>query len=143
MGRTAGAAMTRRFGQSPRRPTQFVVSSRSDWRRLISLARQCAADARGDSSDDEAELRLMTLRRQTGTASWKVLDRDAGACVADCGVAFLRISGAFTRPSAEGETRTALAPILDATAAFLDDQLHALATDDFNRAHAGRPEVWG
>lgn len=115
------------------------VTTRADWRDLLSLARRCAGDARAQADDPDAELRLMTLRRKTGTASWKVLERDGGATVADCSVAFLRISGAFTRPATAGETRTALAPILDATALFLDDQLHALAAAEFQRAHQGRP----
>lgn len=126
-----------------RAPPTGTVSSRADWRDLLTLARRCAADARDRVNDSEAELRLMTLRRKAGGASSSVLDRDGGATMADTGRALLNLCGAMARPTTPGEARMALAPAVDATAAVLDDQLHALNTDEFKRAHAGRPEVWG
>jgi hypothetical protein len=123
-----------------RRPRGAVttVSSRAEWRGLIELARRCAVDAREEVNDDAAGQRLLTLRRQTLGASSDVLERDAGAAVADCGRAFLRVCGAFARHGTPGETRAALAPVVDAAAAFIDDRLHAMAAADFHRAHDGR-----
>jgi hypothetical protein len=116
-----------------------TVSSRADWRDLLNLARKCAADAREEVNDPDAELRLMTLRRKASGAATAMLDRDAGATVADTGRAFLSLCGALARPTTPGVTRVALAPAVDATAAFLDDQLHELAAAEFQRAHVGRP----
>jgi len=132
-----------------RRAAVAAVYSRADWRALISLARQCAADATGlkpssgTAGPDAAHLRLMTLCRQADHASVVVLDRDAGATIADTGRAFLKVAAAFARPSTPAVTRQGLAPVIQALAAFLDDQLHELNTNEFQRAHAGRPEVWG
>jgi hypothetical protein len=120
-----------------------LVSSRADWRGLIALVRQCATDARDDVAHAEAELRLMTLGRRSNRASTVVLDKDAGATIADTARAFLKLLGVFTRPSMPSTTRAAMAPVVDAVAVFLDDQLHELASSDFQRAHEGRPEVWG
>ena len=126
-----------------RKPGAAIVSSRADWRSLIALAAQCAADAADEALNGDAELRLMTLSKRAGSASSAVLDRDAGATVADTARAFLRLVGAFSRPSTPAVTRRALAPTVGAAATFLDDQLHQLNADEFERAHAGRPEVWG
>lgn len=120
-----------------------LVSTRADWRGLIALVRQCAADARDGAAHADAELRLMTLGRRSGRASTTVLDRDAGATIADTARAFLKLLGVFTRPSMPSVTRVAMAPVVDAVAVFLDDQLHELASHEFQRAHEGRPEVWG
>lgn len=134
--------MTGRWGQARRRAPSAMVATRADWRALISLARTCVVDAEADQISADAELRLMALSRRVGGASSSVLDREAGATVADTGRAFLKLTGAFARPATPATTRRALAPVVDAAAVFLDDQLHALNTADFQRAHAGRPEVW-
>lgn len=140
--------MTRAWGKSGRNPgrrgpSTAVVSSRTEWRRLIALARQCAADAREQARGDDAQLRLMALCRRSGSASVAVLDRDAGAAVADCARAFLKVAAALSRASTPAVTREGLAPVVEASAEFLDDQLHALNAAEFQRAHEGRPEVWG
>lgn len=132
-----------RRGRRERKPGAAIVSSRADWRNLIGLAAQCVADASEDVLNSDAELRLMTLSKRAGSASSAVLDRDAGATVADTARAFLRLAAAFSRPSTPAVTRRALAPTVGAAATFLDDQLHQLNADEFERAHAGRPEVWG
>lgn len=136
--------MTERWRQGRRKGgVVATVSSRADWRGLIALARQCAADAADGTNTADAELRLMTLNRRAGGASSAVLDRDAGATIADTGRAFLKVLGAFARPATPSVTRRALAPVIDATAVFLDDQLHELNASEFQRAHEGRPEVYG
>lgn len=126
-----------------RRTTQTAITSRADWRELLKLARTCARDAGEDAPDSNAQLRLMALANQTARASTKQLEREAGATVADTARGFLRFAGAFARATTPARTRQTLAPVVEASAACMDDQLHALATDEFNRAHAGRPEVWG
>ena len=88
-------------------------------------------------------MRLCALRQRASGATAEVLEREAGASVADTARAFLKVVGAFTRETTPGGVRCALAPVVEAAAVFLDDQLHDLSTADFQRAHAGRPEVWG
>lgn len=124
---------------------EAIVSSRADWRGLIALAVECVADAEAvePGLGSDAELRLMGLFRRASSASSAVLDRDAGASVADVGRAFLRLSAAFARRETPGPMRAALIPTVSAAAAFLDDQLHQLNADEFQRAHHGRPEVFG
>lgn len=126
-----------------RRPVEpAMVSTRSDWRGLIKLARDCASDAANATEDADAALRLMTLTRRCNRASTTLLDRDAGATVADTARAFLKLLDVFTRLSTASANRVALAPLVDGVAAFLDDLLHELASNEFQRAHEGRPEVW-
>ena len=72
-----------------------------------------------------------------------MLERDAGASVADVGRAFLRLTIAFARRETPGPMRRALIPAVSAAASFLDDQLHQLNATEFERAHHGRPEVYG
>jgi hypothetical protein len=102
------------------RPAAPAVTSRADWRGLIVLARQCAVDAVSD-----------------------LLDREAGFTTAETARALVRLARAFAGLATSGETRREMAPALTAVAALLDDQLHALSAREFQRAHAGRPEVWG
>lgn len=136
--------MTGRWrGRQQRRGTTDVVSSRHDWRELIALAQRCAADARDGAAGADVELRLMTLARRSGSASVALLDKDAGATVADTSRAFLKLLTVFTRATTASVTRQAMAPVVEATAGFLDDQLHERAALEFQRAHEGRPEVWG
>lgn len=123
-------------------PAAATVESRADWRGLIAQARECAKDAAEQLAGGDAELRLMTLGRRARHASAAVLDRDAGMTMAETGRAFLKLVGAFSHISTPPETRRAMAPTLDQVAKFLDDQLHELNAAEFQRAHAGRPEVW-
>lgn len=132
-------------GRKPGR-TEAIVSSRADWRGLIALAVECVADAEAVEAGglgSDAELRLMSLFRRASPASSAVLDRDAGASVADVGRAFLRLLAAFARRETPAAMRLAMIPTVAATAAFLDDQLHQLNAAEFERAHHGRPEVYG
>lgn len=126
-----------------REPLAAPVESRADWRGLIAQARECAKDAADGASGGDAELRLMTLGRRARHASASVLDRDAGMTMAETARAFLKLIGAFAHMATPSTTRRAMAPTLDAVAKFLDDQLHELNASEFQRAHAGRPEVWG
>ena len=135
--------MNRNWRREGRKPAAAIVSSRADWRGLIALAQQCVADAGEDMAGGDAELRLMALGHRAKSAATAVLDRDAGATVADTAKAFLRLLAAFCRRETSGPTRRALAPTVGAAATFLDDQLHQLNTDEFQRAHHGRPEVYG
>ena len=136
--------MTLRYGRgSSRSRKPAEVRSRAEWRGLAALARRCAADAVDEVNDTDAQLRLMALGRQSASATATVLERDAGATVADVARAFNKMIVAFARPATGPALRQALAPLIEASGAFLDDQLHVLNTDDFNRAHAGRPEVCG
>lgn len=148
--------MSARWDKARRRPDrtsgrkagsgEAIVSTRAHWRGLIDLAEACVVDA--ETAEDgglgsEAELRLMSLFRRASSASSAVLDRDAGASVADVGRAFLRLLAAFARRETPGPMRQALIPTVSAAAAFLDDQLHQLNAAEFERAHHGRPEVYG
>lgn len=148
--------MSARWDKARRRPDRVagrkagsgeaIVSSRADWRALIALAVECVADAGSAESGglgSDAELRLMSLSRRAGSASSAVLDRDAGASVADVGRAFLRLLAAFARRETPAAMREALIPTVAAAAGFLDDQLHQLNAAEFERAHHGRPEVYG
>lgn len=134
--------MTKRWSREKRTEPGRAVSSRADWRTFVAQARECAKDAAGQISGGEAELRLMTLGRRARHASAAVLDRDAGMTMAETGRAFLKLVGAFAHLATPPETRRAMAPTVEAVGVFLDDQLHELNTAEFQRAHAGRPEVW-
>ncbi|RZJ19104.1 MAG: hypothetical protein EON91_02605 [Brevundimonas sp.] len=124
------------------KPTRSAATtSRADWRGLVLLAGQCVSDLEIAASGHEVEFRLMTLARRTQSASTGALDREAGSTVADAAKAFALAAGAFARQAAEG--RRQLAPSVTALGAFLDDELHRLAQRDFQRAHQGRPEVYG
>lgn len=149
---TAGRRSAGDWRAAARKPGrgESVVSSRADWRGLIALAVDCVADADaaldsepGRAMGSEAELRLMSLLRRATSASSAVLDRDAGAAVADVGRAFLRLTVAFARRETPAPMRQALIPAVTAAATFLDDQLHQLNAAEFERAHHGRPEVYG
>lgn len=147
--------MSARWDKARRRPDRVsgrkvgageaIVASRADWRGLVALAVECVGDANASECGlgSEAELRLMSLYRRASSASSAVLDRDAGASVADVGRAFLRLVAAFARRETPAPMRQSLIPTVAATAAFLDDQLHQMNAADFERAHHGRPEVYG
>lgn len=125
------------------RPAVPAVTSRADWRGLIGLARQCAADATSEAPDGDADLRLLSLGPRAGRASFTLLDREAGFTTAETARALVRLARAFGGLATPLETRREMAPALTAVASLLDDQLHALSAREFQRAHAGRPEVWG
>ena len=135
--------MTKRWSREKRIEPGMAVASRADWRTFIAQARECGRDAAEQVSDGPAELRLMALGRRARHASAAVLDRDAGMTMAETGRAFLKLVGAFAHMATPPETRRAMVPTVEAVAGFLDDQLHALNATEFQRAHAGRPEVWG
>lgn len=118
--------------------------TRAEWRALVALARRCVTDVREAETGTDAEFRRMSLVRQSAAgATSTVLDREAGATLGAAGRAFLTTCEVFARAQTPGALREALAPVVEAHAVFLDDQLHALNAEDFRRAHAGRPEVMG
>lgn len=122
------------------------VRSRADWRGLVALARTCAAEAQDDSDDGssgEAALRLATLANRVNAASTEVFAREAGATTTDAARAFVLTAKAFARRETPGEVRRRLAASVADLSTFLDQQLTWLADRDFQRAHVGRPEVWG
>ena len=126
-----------------------AVRTRSDWRGLVDLAQACVADGEGADGDDPdgyailsaRERRRMDLARRCGHATTETLEREAGAVTGDVARALVRIGRAWSRAETPGETRAELTPLLKSVAGFLDARLHRMATTDFQRAHAGRPEV--
>lgn len=132
-------------GASARKPGG--VRSRADWRGLVELARACADDARDEADDGgreaDAELRLATLGNRVNGASTEVFAREAGAATTDAARAFVLTAKAFARRETPGEVRRRLADSVADLSTFLDQQLTWLADRDFQRAHVGRPEVWG
>lgn len=133
-----------RFASRPGRgPAHRKVAGRSEWRGLLALAETCVADSEVDPLPPDACLRLASLANKANAASSTLFEREAGAASADVARAFLRLAKAFSRRETPEAVRRAMSPVVGASAAFLSDRLHALATDDFQRAHVGRPEVWG
>lgn len=131
-------------GATARKPAG--VRSRADWRGLVELARTCAAEAQdegGDGSEGDAALRLATLGNRVNAASTEVFAREAGAATTDAARAFVLTTKAFARRETPGEVRRRLAASVADLSMFLDQQLTWLADRDFQRAHEGRPEVWG
>ena len=134
-----------------RRPRPAIpgVRTRGDWRGLVDLALTCVADAEraermGEPGGEifmSENLRRMDLARRCGHATTEVLEREGGAAAGDVGRALIRLGRAWSRIETPGETRAELTPLLKGVAAWLDARLHGLATTDFQRAHAGRPEV--
>lgn len=131
------------------RTPSSTLKSRSDWRALIDLARACVGDCeRADDlavgtfgTFDAANVRRMSLLRGCSIAQTDQLEREGGAVTGDLARAFVRIGRAWARPETSGKTRAGITPLLKASADWMDERLHAMATDDFQRAHAGRPEV--
>lgn len=121
-----------------------AVESAAEWHAVLSLAQSCADDAdRGATDCDEASVRRATLSNRMNTASTGLFDRRAGAAIADVAKAFVRVARAFARRETPDALRREMAPMVADGAAFLDLQLHKMATADFERAHHGRPEVYG
>lgn len=135
--------MTRR--PWPKREARPVatVASRADWHTFLSLAKACVEDADREAADSDATLRLMTLSNRANGASSMLFAREAGAATADMAKAFVSIARAFSRRDTPGVTRRALGPVVATSAEFLDQSLHRLTTEEFQRAHQGRPEVYG
>lgn len=131
------------------RPPMPSVRTRADWRGLVDLALNCVADAERAEAHGEPggeifmsdNLRRMDLARRCGHATTEVLEREGGAVTGDVARALIRLGRAWSRPETPGETRAELTPLMKGVAMWLDARLHGLATTDFQRAHAGRPEV--
>lgn len=133
--------MTRPWGTRNRKPPP-LVASRAEWRGLTALARSCATQAlTGAVPADDGP--LLTLGARASRADFGVLDREAGFATGETARALTRLTSAFAGVSTPAAVRQAMAPALSAVAELLDDQLHALNAAEFQRAHEGRPEVWG
>ena len=125
-----------------RRPYRVAkVSSRSDWMQLLKLASDCADDARGRGTEPHPDLRLATLGNRVNGASTSCFT-PLGAASVDVASGFVKIAQAFARPATPASLRAQMATCVTGVSAFLDAQLHQLATDEFQRAHRGRPEVY-
>jgi len=121
-----------------------AVESAAEWHAVLALAQSCADDAdRGAVETEDASVRRATLSNRMNTASTGLFDRRAGAAIADVAKAFVRVARAFARRETPDALRREMAPMVADGAAFLDLQLHKMATADFERAHHGRPEVYG
>lgn len=134
--------MTERWAGRRARQRRVAVETRADWRGLIELARHCIRDLDGEP-DFAGETRLLDLSRRAKAASVDMWGRDAGATATEVARAFLILLVGFGRWTSPKASREALAPLIEASAGWLEDRMHELATDEFKRAHAGRPEVWG
>lgn len=132
-----------RSEQVRRAAPKFGVRSRADWRGLLELAGKCAADADRSDGGEEAMRRRAELANRINVAKPDLFEREAGAATADVAKGFIRITRAFARRETVEALRRDMAAMVSDGAAFLDQRLTQLATDDFNRAHVGRPEVWG
>jgi len=120
------------------------VVSRADWHKLLELATTVAGDAdRGAMEGPDPELRLATLSNRINVASTAVFAKTAGAATDDAARGFVRITRAFARRETPPNLRREMAAMVLDGAAFLETQLHRMATEEFERAHRGRPEVYG
>lgn len=140
MNRSVYSDRARRAGRKP-----SAVSTRADWRGLVELAGACAQDAETDIYElgDEAAMRLHRLRALCRDAQTGVFNTEAGWAAYQTANGALEILRAFARHETPGATRVSLAPAVKVVSAWLGDVLHDMATADFERAHRGRPEVWG
>lgn len=112
------------------------------WRTVLALASRCAREVVDTAGPPLDELTRATLARQLRTVKAEAF-KPAGASSEDAASAFLTVTRAFARPETPAAVRRRLAPLVRDAAGFLDDALHELAAQAFERAHAGRPEVWG
>lgn len=133
--------MSRPWRAANRKPAP-LVASRAEWRGLATLARSCASQALAGEVPADAGP-LLTLGARASRADFGVLDREAGFATGETARALTRLTSAFAGVNTSAATRAAIAPALTAVAELLDDQLHALNAAEFQRAHEGRPEVWG
>ena len=124
------------------RPTA-TVSTRAEWHSFLALSKACVEDAAREAQDSDAVLRLMTLGNRANGASSGLFARETGAATAETAKAFIGMARAFARRETPSVMRQALGPVIAAAAEFLDQALHRLTTEEFQRAHQGRPEVWG
>ncbi|WP_292052118.1 hypothetical protein, partial [Brevundimonas sp. UBA5866] len=116
---------------------------RGEWRTLLALALRCAEDAEKAIVGEEAFLRRATLANRINGASATVFEREVGAAAADVAAGFIRTVQAFARSTTTPALRVELAGLVRQSAGFLDQRLTDKAREDFQRAHQGRPEVWG
>lgn len=131
-------------GRGRRARAVKAVETSAEWHAVLALALTCADDAdRGAMDCVDAEARRATLSNRMNTASTGLFDRRAGAAIADVAKAWVRIARAFARRETPQSLRRDMAAMVADGATFLDLQLHRLATADFERAHHGRPEVYG
>lgn len=135
--------MTGRRDSRVRRAPAQGVRSRAEWRDLLTLATRCAEDVRQGEAGSDAVVRRAHLANRINAASPVVFVREAGVATADVAEAFIRITKAFARRETAEPMRAEMTAMVSDTAAFLDQRLTQLAVDEFQRAHAGRPEVWG
>ena len=134
---------SRAKGGGPRRERAKGVETAGDWLAMLALAQSCVEDAKGEAEGADADLRRANLANRINAASTGLFDRRAGAATSDAARAFVRVTRAFARRETPDLLRREMAPMVADGATFLDLQLHRLATADFERAHAGRPEVYG
>ena len=129
--------------QRARRAPSPGVRSRAEWRELLTLATKCAEDARQGDAGSDAVVRRAHLANRINGASAVVFVREAGAATGDVAEAFIRITKAFARRETAEPMRAEMTSMVSDTANFLDQRLTQLAVGEFQRAHAGRPEVMG
>lgn len=129
--------------QGRRAPPKPGVRTRPEWRELLALATRCAEDTRQGDAGSDAMVRRAHLANRVNAASTVVFVREAGVATTDVAEAFIRITKAFARRETAELMRAEMTAMVSDTAAFLDQRLTQLAVDEFQRAHTGRPEVWG
>lgn len=120
-----------------------TIRSRGEWRTLIVLALRCVEDVERDATGEVAFQRRAALANRLNAASASVFDREFGAATHDVATSFIRTAGAFARSGTPEGYRAELAALVRHGAQFLDQRLADRASEEFQRAHAGRPEVWG
>lgn len=126
-----------------RRFTAPMVATRGEWRLLLELALRCADDAEKAVGGEEAFQRRAALANRINGAKAVVFKREIGAAASDVAEAFISTATAFARPATADALRVELATLVRQSARFLDQRLTDKASEDFQRAHAGRPEVMG
>lgn len=126
-----------------RRAPIAPVRTRGEWRSLLALAERCADDAEQSVGGEEAFQRRAALANKINGAKAAVFEREIGAAANDVAAGFIRTVSAFARPATADALRVELAALVRHSARFLDQRLTDKASEDFQRAHAGRPEVMG
>lgn len=119
------------------------IRSRGEWRGLLVLALRCVDDVERQTTGEAAFQRRATLANQINAASASVFEREFGAATHDVATSFIRTTSAFARSATAEALRVDLAALVRLAAQFLDQRLADKASEEFKRAHAGRPEVWG
>lgn len=127
----------------PYRKTGDAVRTRGEWRSLLDQAARCADDVAKSVSDEAAYQRRAALANRLRGASTTVIEREIGAAAGDVAVGFLRTASAFARTTTAEALRVELTALMMGSVLFLDKRLADKASEDFRRAHAGRPEVYG